>query len=101
MADIELAELIENLRGELSKARQAGEGEGLRFEVAKVELELTLVVSREGTGSGKVKFWVVEVGGEAKAASAATQRMKLDLTPRVAGEPGPAMVAGEMEPGER
>jgi hypothetical protein len=42
---------------------------------------------------------VIEVGGEAKAASAATQRMKLTLTPQLAGG-GKALITGEAEVGE-
>lgn len=99
MAELELAELIENLRAELSKARQGSKDEDLRFEVGPVELELSVVVSKEGGPSAKVKFLVVEVGAEAKAASAATQRMKLTLTPRLAGG-GATLVTGSAESGE-
>jgi len=100
MPEIELSELIENLRSELSQARKAGEGEELRFEVGQVELELSVVVSKEGSGSGSVRFWVIGLGGEVKASSAATQQMKLTLTPRLASG-DKALVADEAEPGER
>lgn len=100
MADIELAELVENLRSELSKAREVAEGEDLRFEVGDVELELSVVVTKEGGASGKVRFWVLELGGDAKATSGATQRMKLILTPQLAGG-GRLRVAGRAMPGER
>jgi Trypsin-co-occurring domain 2 len=99
MPDIELSDLIENLRVELSRARQAGKGDELRFEVGQVELELSVGVTKEGGASGGIRFWVIEVGGEAKAASAATQRMKLTLTPQLAGG-GKALITGEAEVGE-
>lgn len=97
---IELSEMIENLRSELSKARDAGMGEGLRFEVDAVELELAVGVSRDAGGSGGVRFWVIELGAEAHASSQTTQRMTLTLRPVLPGG-GPALVGGESVPGER
>jgi hypothetical protein len=100
MAEIELAELVENLRKELSGARHAGEGQDLRFEVGNVELELSVVVTKEGGASGKVKFWVLELGGDAKATSGATQRIRLTLTPQLAGG-GRTLITGQAEQDER
>jgi hypothetical protein len=93
MERIELAKLIEDLRSELSTARSASAGADLRFEVGPVELELTIALSREGGPSARVRFWVLELGGDAKLESAATQKLKLTLTPRLtSGET--ALVAG-------
>jgi hypothetical protein len=100
MPEIELSELIENLRCELSKARSAGEGQDLRFELGQVELDVCVAVSKEGSGSGAVKFWVMELGAQAKAALATTQQMKLTLIPQLAGG-GKALVAGRAEARER
>jgi hypothetical protein len=52
---VELAELIEQLRAELTEAMHAGDDADLRFEVGPVELELTVAVDREAgreRGSG-------------------------------------------------
>ena len=84
---VELAELIGQLRAELTKAMHSGRDEELRFEVGPVELELTVAVQRDGTAGAKVRFWVVELGSEATASSASTQRIKLTLDPRRAGQP--------------
>lgn len=84
---VELAELIDQLRAELTRAMRSGEKEELRFEVGPVELELTVVVQREGAAGAKVKFWVMEVGTDAKASAGSTQRIKLTLDPRRAGQP--------------
>lgn len=100
MSEIGLAELISNLRDELSLAMAAGEGEELRFGVGPVELEVTVAVTREGGPSAKLKFWVVELGGEAKLTSASTQRLKLTLTPELRGG-GMVRVAGAGVDGER
>ncbi|MFI0217670.1 trypco2 family protein [Streptomyces lydicus] len=45
----------------------AGEGEDLRFALGPVQLELSFSVQRDAGTSGKVKFWVVELGADAKA----------------------------------
>lgn len=84
---VELAELIGQLRTELTKAMHSGEDEELRFEVGPVELELTVAVQRDGAAGAKVKFWVVELGADVKAAAGSTQRIKLTLDPRRAGQP--------------
>ena len=97
---IELAEVIGELRRELQRAMDAGEGELLRFELGPVELEATVAVEKGGGGGAKVRFWVIELGGDAKATQASTQRLKLALQPRLASG-GKALVAGDEAPGER
>lgn len=50
---VELAQVIGQLRQELSAAMRDGEGKDLRFELGPVELELTVAVSKpETTRSG-------------------------------------------------
>lgn len=56
---VEFAQVIGQLRQELSAAMREGEGEDLRFELGPVELELTVAVSREAGPNAKVRFWVV------------------------------------------
>jgi len=97
---IELAEVISELRRELQQAMNAGEGEPLRFELGPVELEATVAVEKGGSGGAKVRFWVIELGGDAKATQSSTQRVKLALQPRLASGMT-AMVASDEEPGER
>jgi len=89
---IELADVISDLRAELDRARLAAEGSELRFGLGPVELEVTVGLDREGTAGGKVRFWVVELGGEGKLASTSTQRIKLTLTPSM-GVPSAAEAA--------
>ena len=96
---IELAEVIGELRRELQEAINAGECEQLRFELGPVELEATVAVEKGG-GGVKVRFWVLELGGDAKAGGVSTQRVKLALQPHLAGG-GRVWVAGDEAPGER
>jgi len=98
---IELAELIGQLRSELTVAMNAGEGEDLRFELGPVELELTVEVKKEGGGAAKVRFWVVELGTDAKLGSGAAQKIKLSLDPHRAGQRGARPdISGAEEYGE-
>jgi hypothetical protein len=80
---IELAEVIRQLRLELDRARGAAEGEDLRFELGPIDLEVTVGLEAVGGAEGKVRFWVVELGGDARATSTSTQRIKLTLHPTV------------------
>lgn len=98
---IEVAELIGQLRSELNTATQAGKGEDLRFELGPIELELSVGVEKEAKPGAKVRFWVVELGTDAKLSSTNTQKIKLTLQPRRASQPGRTPdVSGDEAPGE-
>jgi hypothetical protein len=98
---IELAEVIGELRRELQQAMHAGEGEPLRFELGPVELEATVAVEKGGSAGAKVRFWVIELGGDAKAAQSSTQRIKLALQPRLGATGDKPWIAGESTDRER
>jgi hypothetical protein len=99
---IELAELIEELRRELTAARIAAQGEDLYFEVGPVELEAAIVVERSATAGGKIRFWVVETGADGRLADSVTHRVKLTLDPRTRSGGGRApWVGGDEAEGER
>jgi hypothetical protein len=98
---IELAEVIGELRRELQQAMRAGEGEPLQFELGPVELEVTVAVEKGVGGGAKVRFWVIELGGDAKATQATTQRIKLALQPRLTSSGEKVVIAGDEAPRER
>ena len=98
---VELAQVISQFRQELSAAMRDGEGEDLRFELGPVELELTVGVSKEAGPNAKVRFWVLELGADAKVASQATQRITLTLDPRRRGVAGKPLISGSEQAGER
>lgn len=93
--------MIGQLRQELSAAIREGEGEDLRFELRPVELELTVAVSKEAGPNAKVRFWVIELGADGKAASQATQKITLTLDPRHRGVAGKPLISGSEQAGER
>ncbi|MGC5664537.1 trypco2 family protein [Micromonospora sp. WMMD723] len=99
---IELADLIWQLRHELSRAMWAGEHTDLRFEAGPVELELELVVEKSSQPGVKAKLMVVDAEWGAKRSSVVTQRVKLVLQPRRADEPDCLpLISGSVEKGER
>ncbi|MEU3465792.1 trypco2 family protein [Streptomyces sp. NPDC006733] len=92
---IELAEMIEQLRRELTTAVAAGQGEELRFELGPVELEAAVSLERSGTAGTKIRFWVAEAGAEGRVADTATHRIKLTLDPRLSSTGRRPWVADE------
>lgn len=74
---VDLGDAIEGLRSALREAIDRGEGRGMHFRLAPVELTLQAVLTKEGTG--KVGWKILEVGGSVQ--SATTQTLKLTLDP--------------------
>ena len=105
---IELAELIGDLRAELNAARLAGLGEDLRFELGPVQLDVDVVEKKTDAGA-KVRFWVFDLNADGALSTAKTQRISLNLVPRLreGADAGPEMstrtpfVSGESTTGER
>jgi hypothetical protein len=86
--EVPLGDMIETLRQELEAAQKKGRGQGIAFEIEKVELELQIVVSRKSKGDGKIAFWVLSAGGELERAGETTHKFKLSLSPKSrSGEP--------------
>ncbi|MEU0456094.1 trypco2 family protein [Streptomyces sp. NPDC006129] len=102
---IELADMIRELREQLTTALTDGDGRMLRFEAGPVEIEATLAVTREVGGDAKVRLWVVDAGANGKFSQAETQRVTLTLTPKVVPPGGrraeTAMITGDEVDGER
>jgi hypothetical protein len=84
---VELADMITQLRQELSRAMTAGADADLRFRAEKVELELTVGVERTQEPGVKVRFWVFDAGATAKRSAAVTQKLTLTLQPVQADAP--------------
>ncbi|MCW6006435.1 hypothetical protein K1W54_17905 [Micromonospora sp. CPCC 205371] len=78
---VELADLIWQLRHELSRAMWAGENADLKFRAESVELELTVGLERVREPGVKVRFWVFDAGAGGKRAATTTQTIRLTLSP--------------------
>ena len=83
---VSLSQAVENLRRELDRARRYAEGELVRFDVEKVEVELHVDVERERGAEGGVKFWVVQGKAGGKTTRRGSQTVRLTLRPVVQRE---------------
>ncbi|RDH84311.1 MAG: hypothetical protein DIZ78_12245 [endosymbiont of Escarpia spicata] len=79
--NLELAQLIKSLRNELSLAQEEGKGEGIRFTVEDVELDLEIAVEEVVDGGIAAKFYVLTSHYKAKKKDAVRQKIKLKLKP--------------------
>ena len=100
MGGVELASVVRQLRAELNEAMADAQGERLRFELGPVEMSLTVTVGREATPGAKVRFWVVELGGDGTVSQSSTQRIKLILQPRLGSGQAP-LISGDEAARER
>jgi hypothetical protein len=99
---IELSDVLRELRSELDRARNAAADEELGFELGPIELEVTVGVEQTGGVGGKVRFWVLELGGDGRASRNSTQRIKLTLQPTLASQGATSVrVSGEEAARER
>jgi hypothetical protein len=92
---IDLVDLISELREQLEEAIGRAPTTGLAFDLAPIELEVTVVAQRTKQTNGKVRFYVLEAGGDISAADSTTQRIKLTLQPRLIGSPDAPTVSGD------
>lgn len=83
---VPLAEAIEALRNELTKAWYDSQHSTLRFKPSPVELTLQVAVTSAGEGSAGVKWWLIELGGTVSRESMVTQTLKVSLEPRMLDE---------------
>ena len=75
---IGLATFLEGLRSELKTSMDnAKRDRSLAFQLTKLDVELQVTAEMSADGSGKVKFWVVEVGAGAKGSNKSVQTIKL------------------------
>jgi len=84
-AGIPLSQALSTLRSELRQAIDSASGEGLRFKIEDIEVELQVVATASGGASAGLNVWqVIQVGGHVDTAHTATHRIKLSLSPVLA-----------------
>jgi hypothetical protein len=103
-AAVELSSALETLREELEQAWAMSQGRRVRFQVPQVTLTVQVTARRENKVDGKVRWWLVEGGGEHGSARESTQTLVLKLSPEFYDEEGKAgslRVGGKQaEPGQ-
>lgn len=99
-SELELAEAIDVLRGELRKAQDSGLGSDVRFSVGSVEVELAIeVVKKAGGGISVNVLNLLSVGGKGGVSRGETNRVKVTLNPiGVGGEPFEVSSARDQRP---
>jgi Trypsin-co-occurring domain 2 len=80
---VPLSTAIAALRDELTRAWWDGQHQTVRFKPSPVELTLQVAVTWEGKGTGGVRWWLIELGGEVSRQSAVTQTVKVTLEPKI------------------
>src|SRR5687768_7393924 len=93
---IGLADAIAGLRSELSRARRESEGEDIRFDVEKIEVELSIDfgLQREAHGGFKLLSFV-DLGGKAGDSTKTGHKVKLSLSVHAEGrESRPFRISG-------
>jgi hypothetical protein len=93
---IGLAQTVEALREELSDAVRRAALEDIQFPVNEVELEFQVGVTWDAEASGKVRFWVLELGTGGSRAQETVQRVTLKLGPPTDRSGEPIKVARRM-----
>jgi hypothetical protein len=78
---IELADVIQQLRSELDRARRTSELEELRFELGPIDLEVTVGLEKDGHAGARIRFWVADINADGRLAASSTQRIRLTLRP--------------------
>jgi hypothetical protein len=92
-----LAEAVAGLRAELSKARLESEGQDIRFDVDKVDIELTVDfgVEREAKGGLKV-FSFIDLGAKVSDSKKTGHKVMLSLSIHPEGRPSePFRISGK------
>jgi hypothetical protein len=92
-----LSAALEGLREELESVWEQSADKVIRFRVSEVTLTLEAVARRDVKGSGKIRWWLVEAGGDVSAGTEATQTLVLTLTPSLydaQGNSSPLDVSG-------
>ena len=76
-----LAQSIAALRAELATALEEGRNKHLQFVLNEVEIEFQVVVTRDASAEGGVRFGVVSFGAKGRLADEATHRIGLKMQP--------------------
>ncbi|WP_261720508.1 trypco2 family protein [Streptomyces sp. FZ201] len=92
MGELGLAEAVETIRDELRLA-MAGAASDIQFPVGQVTLEFQVGMKKTAEANGKVKVWVLQIGGGGKVEHDAVQKVTIVLDPPVDTHGHPIKVA--------
>jgi hypothetical protein len=93
----DLADAIRILRRQLDESMSEGQESAVRFELGAVHVEFEVVLTRDASVDGGVRFGVVSIGGKGAFAQSRTHRISIEMQPVTVDDQGnvkPALVAG-------
>lgn len=97
MEKIGLPETVDALRSELVAAMTAGEGQPIQFPLGSVQLEVQVGITKETSGDGKVRLWVLELGAGGSYTHEVIQKLTITLQPPVDLQGRPVKVHRRLE----
>ena len=101
MENIELSEMLGQLRKELLKAQGEGQDSELKFLIEDIEIELQVATTSKVAGKAGIKILVCwDAEASAGIDKANTQKLKLKLKPVNAGDGSPYKAGGAGERGD-
>jgi len=101
MENIELSEMLSQLRRELSIAQREGAGSDLKFQIEDIEIELQVATTSKVAGKTGIKILVCwDAEASAGIDKTNTQKLKLKLKPVNAGDGSSFKAGGAGERGD-
>lgn len=85
---VDLADTIRVLRQQLSAAMHEGQSEELRFDLGEVQLEFEVVVTKDASADGGIRFGVLSLGAKANIGNEASHRISLIMQPVIVNSDG-------------
>ena len=97
---IRLADAIAELRAEISRARQEGEGKNVRFSTKTIEVELSLDFGWTAEVTAGVSKWIpfVDVSAKGGGSEKSLHKVKLTLEIDTGGDPSKGLISDSSGP---
>jgi Trypsin-co-occurring domain 2 len=93
----DLAGAIRVVRRQLDESMSEGRDGAVRFELGAVHMEFEVVLTRDASVDGGIRFGVVSFGGKGGLGRTRTHRISVEMQPVIVDGKGmrtPALVAG-------
>lgn len=74
---MDVSAALEALRAELEEAWRSGAGQKVQFGIDEISLTLSGVATGKKAGGGKIRWYVVEAGGDVSHEESTTQTLVL------------------------
>ena len=95
MQELELSDMLVQLRKELKTAQENAKDEDLQFKLEDIEVEVQFAVREKTEGNIGIKFYV-QAGGNKEKGTETLHRIKLKMTPEDRSNPsGDVHIASE------